>query len=96
MKEQANGATHGRRDHPVVLAGSCGGVFRLGRALDVGGKPHSGLLIALASAMDGRAHARVDVGGGATRAALPATRFHRTMSPAAWVTRSRGAPGRPP
>ena len=35
--EQADGATHGRRDMPYVLVGSCGGEFRTGRALDFGG-----------------------------------------------------------
>ena len=30
MHEQANGGTHGRKDHPYVLAGSCRGAFNLG------------------------------------------------------------------
>jgi len=52
MKEQSNGSTHSRRDYPVVMAGSAGGVFKTGRTLDAGGKPHSGLLISLANAVD--------------------------------------------
>lgn len=49
MHEQANGGTHGRKDHPYVIAGSLRGTFRLGRAVNFGGKTHNGLLIALAS-----------------------------------------------
>jgi len=49
--EQADGATHRRRDLPYLLVGSCGGAFRTGRAIDFGGVPHSGLLMSLANAM---------------------------------------------
>lgn len=52
MKEQANGSTHSRRDYPVVMAGSASGAFKTGRAFSAGGKSHSGLLIAIANAMD--------------------------------------------
>ncbi len=49
--EQSNGARHLRVDMPYVLAGSCGGAFKTGRAMDFGGKAHNGLLISLANAM---------------------------------------------
>jgi len=49
--EQSNGATHQRNDMPYVLGGSCGGVFKTGRAVNFGGKAHNGLLISLANAM---------------------------------------------
>jgi hypothetical protein len=49
--EQSNGGTHLRKDMPWVLAGSARGAFHVGRALDVGGKPHNGLMISLANAM---------------------------------------------
>ncbi len=52
MKEQSNGSTHSRRDYPVVIAGGASGAFKSGRLLHAGEKPHSGLLIALANAMD--------------------------------------------
>ncbi len=63
--EQQSGDNHSRRDMPYVLAGGLG-VFKMGRALDIGGrdsdggkqgvgrdsgKPHNGLLIAIANAM---------------------------------------------
>ena len=49
--EQSNAGTHQRTDHPYVIAGSCGGAFKTGRAIHFGGAAHSGLLIALANAM---------------------------------------------
>ncbi|MDX2024117.1 MAG: DUF1552 domain-containing protein [Deltaproteobacteria bacterium] len=52
LKEQSNGSTHARRDYPVVLAGGGAGAIRTGRTLHAQGKPHSGLLISLANAMD--------------------------------------------
>jgi hypothetical protein len=50
--EQSNGANHSRRDMPYVLAGSCNGAFKTGRAVEFGGRAHNGLLISLANAMD--------------------------------------------
>lgn len=49
--EQSNGGSHQRKDMPYVLAGSLGGAFKTGRAVNFGGKPHNGLLISLANAM---------------------------------------------
>jgi Protein of unknown function (DUF1552) len=49
--EQSNGGSHSRRDMPYVLAGSCGGAFKTGRLINLGGRSHSGLLISLANAM---------------------------------------------
>jgi hypothetical protein len=52
LHEQSDGRTHQRRDMPYVLAGGCGGYFRTGRALALGGVAHSGLLLSLAHALD--------------------------------------------
>jgi hypothetical protein len=49
--EQSNGGSHLRKDMPYVLAGGCGGAFKMGQAVNFGGKPHNGLLISLANAM---------------------------------------------
>jgi hypothetical protein len=51
VHEQSDGYSHSRRDMPYVLAGSCGGQFRLGRFVRHGGAAHNGLLVALANAM---------------------------------------------
>ncbi len=50
--EQSNGFSHSRGDMPYVLAGSLGGAFKTGRAINFRGKAHNGLLISLANAMD--------------------------------------------
>ena len=49
--EQSNGGTHQRTDMPYVLAGSAGGFFKPGRAINFGGKPHARLLSTLATAV---------------------------------------------
>ena len=50
--EQSKGNNHDRRGMPYILAGSCGGHFRTGRLVDVGGKvPHNRLLTSLLHAM---------------------------------------------
>ncbi len=49
--EQQNGGTHARNDMPYVLAGSCGGYFRTGQVLNLGGRAHNDLLLSLAEAM---------------------------------------------
>ncbi len=46
--EQSNGQNHLRKDMPYVLAG---GLFAGNRAINFGGKSHSGLLMSLANAM---------------------------------------------
>jgi hypothetical protein len=52
MHEQSNGGLHTRKDMPYVLAGSCGGYFKVGRCLQVNGTSHNNLLVSLANAMD--------------------------------------------
>ncbi|MCA9582868.1 MAG: transcriptional initiation protein Tat, partial [Myxococcales bacterium] len=42
---------HGRNDVPFVLAGSCGGQFKQGQFMDVGGKNHKLLLNTIAAAV---------------------------------------------
>ncbi len=49
--EQQNGETHYRNDMPYVLAGGCGGYFKTGQQLNLGGKAHNDLLLSLAEAM---------------------------------------------
>lgn len=51
VHEQGHGGSHSRLDHAVVLAGSCGGHFRTGRAVHAGGAPYNSLLVTLAHAM---------------------------------------------
>jgi hypothetical protein len=51
VNEQADGATHSRRDHGIVMAGSAGGVFKLGRTIDFKGAGHAGLYVAIANAL---------------------------------------------
>jgi hypothetical protein len=50
VHEQAS-AKHTRNDNGFVIAGSCGGYFKMGRALNFGGKPHASLLASMANAM---------------------------------------------
>jgi hypothetical protein len=49
--EQSNGASHQRTDMPYVLAGSCGGYFKLGQRQQFSGLAHNNLLLSIAEAM---------------------------------------------
>jgi Protein of unknown function (DUF1552) len=46
-----NGASHSNVRLPWILAGKGGGYLRTGRVIRLGGKPHNGVLVAMASAM---------------------------------------------
>jgi hypothetical protein len=51
VNEQADGATHSRKNHAMVLAGSGGGALKLGRAIDFKGASHAGLYVGIANAL---------------------------------------------
>ncbi len=51
VNDAGNGGAHNSNRVPWLLAGSCGGYFKNGVALDVGATPNNGLLVALCNAM---------------------------------------------
>jgi hypothetical protein len=51
LSSQETGGGHGTRRIPTLLFGSCGGHFKTGQAINMGGKPLNGLFAAIAQAM---------------------------------------------
>jgi hypothetical protein len=51
ISSQETGGGHGTSRIPAILFGSCGGAWKTGRALHMGGKPLNGLYVAIAQAM---------------------------------------------
>jgi hypothetical protein len=51
LSNQETGGGHEVNRIPLILFGSCGGTFKVGRAINVGGRPLNGLYVSLANAL---------------------------------------------